>query len=70
MENSNITYHVGDSVQVLYNGKWFSGTVISEPKILLSMHYYDVQFIYKEDGKAPESMINTFGVSEIRFDNA
>lgn len=63
-------YYVGDSVKVLYNGKWVSGTVVSEPKILLNMRYYDVQFIYKEENKAPESITHTFGTSEIQFAEA
>jgi len=62
-----MTYHIGESIEVLYNGNWYSGTIISEPKILLSNKYYEVQFIHKEEGKAPESVIQTFGQSEIRF---
>lgn len=58
-------FYLGDKVRVLYNGRWFDGTVISEPKVILSMKYYDVQFIYKEDGKAPESITSTFGTAEI-----
>lgn len=61
-----MVYHIGDTVEVLYNGNWYTGTIISEPKILLSNKFYEVQFIYKEDNKAPESMMQTFGQSEIR----
>ena len=64
---NNVIYHIGDSVQVLFNGKWFPGTVIEGPKIVLNMRYYNVQFTYKEEDKAPESLIHTFGTSEIRF---
>lgn len=62
-----MTYHIGDSVEVTYNGNWYAGTIVSEPKILLSNKFYEVQFIYKEGNNAPESIIQTFGQSEIRF---
>ena len=62
-----MTYHIGDNVEVMYNGNWYSGTIVSEPKILLSNKFYEVQFIYKENEKAPESIIQTFGQSEIRL---
>lgn len=62
-----MTFHIGDSVEVLYNGLWCEGTVVSEPKILLANKFYEVQFVYRPEGEAPESVIQTFGQPEIRF---
>lgn len=58
-------YDIGQEVYVLYRGNFFKGTVIGEPHIVLNMRYYPVQFIYKEEGKAPENVTYTFGSSEI-----